>query len=107
MVSLRTEQERRRNDLFMRLRTHIEAACESHSRRSLEYAFVVLIKLLKLEGSSARRKEFVEILRACSDEDLEVYLDRSGALYVNGWIGMKELGERCVWGKSVEIINGQ
>jgi hypothetical protein len=107
MVSLRTEQERRRNELFMRLRTHVEAACDSHSRASLERAFVVLVQLLSKYANRERRKEFVDILKACSDEDLEVYLDKSGALYVNGWIGMKELGERCVWGKSVEIINGQ
>jgi hypothetical protein len=107
MVSLRTDQEKRRNDLLSRLRTHVEAACDSHSRASLERALVVLIKLLHMQGNRETRKEFVKILEACSDNDLEIYLDKSGALYVNGWIGMKELGERVVWGKSVEVVNGQ
>jgi hypothetical protein len=107
----RSDSVKRRDNWFQALRTHVEAACDSHRRGlksmdSLRRALPVLVKLLRAEGNRKSREEFVGILEACADDEFEVYLDRSGALYVHGWLSTKELGERVVWGNKVEVIDG-
>ena len=111
-VTDRKQRDKKRKALLKSLKLQVDLACEpgpseSHRRENLERAFVLLVRLLRIDQNKKARQELLRIF-AVSNPDSDITLELDGrALFVNGTIDCKELAKYVVWGHGVHVINGE